>query len=226
VRRFSGALVTRRRRGLLARPLAPYISATAPAEVRSSGRCRTGTGRSDVARAATGRSSVVRSSRSNQLWPAVKESKVNVQRSGAAGLLGAAMLGIVAAPVVSRRYGRRGGLGVLTGVGVLLVRDTTMALTGTPARLKTLPRALLYMELGSAATATCLGLAAWLHPAGRARAQSESLRSANSVLKTAASSTAALTFLVHTSRQAIYLSPGQGRREGVADPIAAPTAGA
>jgi hypothetical protein len=58
---------------------------------------------------------------------------VNAQRSGAAGLLGAAMLGIVAAPIVPRRYGRRGGLGVLGGVSVLLVRDATMALTGTPA---------------------------------------------------------------------------------------------
>ena len=54
---------------------------------------------------------------------------MNAQRSGAAGLLGAAVLGIVAAPVVPRRYGRRGGLGVLGGVSMLLVRDVTMALT-------------------------------------------------------------------------------------------------
>ena len=152
---------------------------------------------------------------------------MNAQRSGAAGLLGAAVLGIVAAPVVTQRYGRRGGLGVLGGISVLLVRDATMALTGTPARLKMLPRVLLYLELASAATATCLGLAAWLRPAGPVRAQSESPEPvANSLLKTAASSSAALTFLLHTSRQAIYLTPGQGRREGVADPVAAPAASA
>ena len=152
---------------------------------------------------------------------------MNAQRSGAAGLFGAAMLGIVAAPVVTQRYGRRGGLGVLGGISVLLVRDATMALTGTPARLKMLPRVLLCLELASAATATCLGLAAWLRPAGPVRAQSESPEPvANSLLKTAASSSAALTFLLHTSRQAIYLTPGQGRREGVANPVAAPAASA
>ena len=144
---------------------------------------------------------------------------MNAQRSGAAGLLGAAAVGIVAAPLVSRRYGRRGGLGVLGGVGALLARDTQMVLTGTPARLKVLPRALLYAELGSAAVATCLGLAAWLRPVGRVRAPSgTSSPTGSSTLNDVASSMAALTFLLHTLRQAIYLTPGQGRREGVADP--------
>lgn len=147
------------------------------------------------------------------------------RRVRATGLLGAAALGIVAAPLVSRRYGRRGGLGVLGGVGVLLARDTQMVLTGTPARLKVLPRALLYLELGSAATATCLGLAAWLRPVGRVRAPSStSSPTGSSPLNAMASGIATLTFLLHTLRQAIYLTPGQGRREGVADPTAAPTA--
>lgn len=148
---------------------------------------------------------------------------MNTERSGAAGLLGAAALGMVAAPLVPRRYGRRGGFGVLGGVSVLLARDTQMVLTGTPARLKMLPRVLLYFELASAATATFLGLVTWLRPAGRVRAQGESSRPvANSILNFAASSIAALTFLLHTLRQAIYLAPGQGRREGVAVPITAP----
>ena len=152
---------------------------------------------------------------------------MNAQRSGAAGLLGAAALGIVVAPLVARRYGRRGGLGVLGGVSVLLARDTQMVLAGTPARLKVLPRALLYMELGSAATASCLGLAAWLLPVGRGRATSgTSSPAGNSTLNAVASSIAALTFLLHTFRQAIYLTPGHGRREGVANPTVAPTASA
>ena len=146
---------------------------------------------------------------------------MNAQRTGAAGLLGAALLGIVAAPLIPRRYGRRGGLGVLGGVGVLLARDTQMVLADAPSRLKVLPRALLSIELGSAATATCLGLVAWLRPGGRVRAQGSTARpSGNATLAAAAGFTAALTFLLHTVRQAIYLAPGQGRREGVADPVA------
>jgi len=160
-------------------------------------------------------------------WPTAKGLRVNAQRTGAAGLLGAAALGIVAAQLIPRRYGRRGGLGVLGGVSVLLTRDAQMVLAGTPARLKLLPRALLYMELGSAATATCLGLAAWLRPVGHVRAPSgSSSPTGSSTLNALASRIAALTFLLHTLRQAIYLTPGHGRREGVADPTVAPTTSA
>jgi hypothetical protein len=139
--------------------------------------------------------------------------------SGATGLLGAALLGAVAAPLAPRRYGRSGGLGVLGGVSVLAVRDTSLVLTGTPARLKVLPRALLYVELVSAATATCLGLAAWLREDAHVGAEGvTSQPAANSTLAAAASSIAALTFILHSFRQAIYLGPGQGRREAATQP--------
>lgn len=141
------------------------------------------------------------------------------RRTGAAGLLGASLLGVVAALVAPRHYGRRGGLAVLAGVTVLLTRDATMALTGVPSRLKVLPRVLLYLELASAATATLLGLAVWLRPAGRTRvARGGSLLVVNPTPYPAASIVAALTFLLHTFRQAIYLTPGKGRREAVARP--------
>lgn len=139
--------------------------------------------------------------------------------TAATGLLAAAALGVAAAPLAPRRYGRRGGLAVLAGVGVLAARDATMALTDVPARLKTLPRALLYLELASSATATLLGLAAWLRHDGHARAGSgRSLPAVNPTGDAAASGIAALTFLLHTFRQAIYLTPGQGRREAAAKP--------
>ena len=141
------------------------------------------------------------------------------RRSGGSGLLIAAIIGVLAALVVPRRYGRRGGLAVLAGVTVLLTRDLTMTLAGTPARLKFLPQVLLYLELASAATATLLGLGAWLRPAGRSRrGGGRSLLAANHTVSAAASSVAALTFLLHTSRQAIYLTPGKGRREAAAEP--------
>ena len=83
-----------------------------------------------------------------------------------------------------------------------------------PGRLKTLPRALLWAELASAAAASCLGLAACLTPDAPTRAEDGGSSAATgSFRNAAASSTAALTFLLHTFRQAIYLTPGQGRRE-------------
>jgi hypothetical protein len=139
--------------------------------------------------------------------------------SGGTGLLGVALLGVVAALLAPRRYGRRGGLGVLGGVSVLLARDASMVLTGTQARLKVVPRVLLYLELVSAATATGLGLASWLRHDGYVRvASGRSHPAAKSTVDVAASSIAALTFLLHTFRQAIYLTPGQGRREAAAKP--------
>ena len=89
-----------------------------------------------------------------------------------------------------------------------------MVKKGVPARLRALPRTLLYAELASAASATLLGAAAWLRPGTRVWPEgrrSASLRSAN--VSTAAGGSAALTFLVHALRQAIYLTPSQGRRE-------------
>ena len=144
---------------------------------------------------------------------------------GEIGLLGAAMLGVVAALAAPRHYGRCGGLAVLAGVTVLLARDATMALTGTPARLKVLPRMLLYLELASAATATVLGLAAWLRPPCSIRVGSgSSVPAAHHTANRAASVMAALTLLLHTFRQAIYLTPGRGRREASLTPFGVPKA--
>ena len=142
------------------------------------------------------------------------------RRAGAAGLLGAALLGVVAALVAPRRYGRRGGAAVLAGVILLLTRDATMALSGVPSRLKVLPRVLLYLKgFASAATATLMGFAVWLRPAGRAGAgRGRSSGVANPAPYPAASIVAALTFLLHTFRQAIYLTPGKGRRDAAASP--------
>ena len=134
------------------------------------------------------------------------------------GLLGAALTGVLAALVAPRHFGRGGGLAVLGGVTALTIRDATMALTGVPGRLKALPRVLLYLELASAASATLLGVAAWLRPSPHV--QGEGGRSAPllaSTVSAAASGTSALTFLLHTVRQAIYLSPGRGRLSPGAD---------
>jgi hypothetical protein len=102
---------------------------------------------------------------------------------------------------------------VTGGVTLLLIRDATMVLNGAPARLRMLPRSLLYAELAGAVPAALLGAVAWSQPGKRARPRG--VRQAPFGLTTvdrAASGTAALTFVVHALRQAIYLTPGQGRR--------------
>ena len=131
-------------------------------------------------------------------------------RDGSAiGLLAGALGGVVAAIVLPERFGRRGGRAVLGGVAVLLSRDLAMVLGGAPDRLRAVPRVLLYLELASAGIATPLGVAAWLGPKERARrARLGQLTSAG-----AASGASALTFLLHTARQAIYLTPSRGLRE-------------
>ncbi len=134
---------------------------------------------------------------------------MSARDASAIGLLGAALGGVAAACVMPGRIGRRGGLAVLGGVTVLLSRDAEMVLGGAPARLRVVPRVLLYLELASAGSAALLGAAAWLGPGGRAR----SARLGRLTATGAASGASALTFLVHAARQAIYLTPSRGLRE-------------
>jgi hypothetical protein len=134
---------------------------------------------------------------------------VSRRSSGAIGLLAAAVGGVFAAEVLPERFDRRGGLAVLAGVTVLLSRDAAMVLGGAPARLKDVPRVLLFLELASAGVATLVGAAAWLGPREWAR----SAHPGQITVTGAASGASALTFLVHAARQAIYLTPSRGLRE-------------
>jgi len=120
-------------------------------------------------------------------------------------------LSLAGAPIilfVLRRFGRFGGPVVVAGCGTLFVRDLTMVTSGVPDRLRTVPRLLLLAEASVSATATLAGLWAWIvmplfgereRPHGR-------------VVRVATTASVA-TLVLHAVRFAIYLSPGQGRRE-------------
>jgi hypothetical protein len=132
-------------------------------------------------------------------------------------LLGLSVAGGLLIPVIVRRFGRRGGAVAVAGCGTLFVRDVTMVATGVPARLKPVPRLLLFAEVASSAIATVTGLWAWIvgpllgrrvpgdDAAGRTlggrRGDSDRVAVAASVV----------TLRLHAARFAIYLSPGQGR---------------
>lgn len=143
-------------------------------------------------------------------------------------LLSLSLGGLPLVLLVLRRLGRRGGIIVACGCSVLFARGLAMVSSGVPARLRRLPRLLLLLEVVVSGTATFAGL--WAHakapaphpPAGddgdlthgievgeRAGDRAPATRQAAARLATAA---AAVTFVLHTAREAIYLSPGHGRR--------------
>ena len=158
----------------------------------------------------------------------------------AQGRLGKVLLSLSAAgaPLIwllVRRAGRRGGLAVSAGCGVLLIRDMTMVADGAPARLRTLPRILLLVEAATSAAATVAGLWAWvcrpflvkpfeaggvesIRPGAQQPGWHTALQRSRRVAR-AAESAALATFLLHTVRFAIYLGPDHGRRPpALADP--------
>ena len=87
----------------------------------------------------------------------------------------------------------------------LAARDMAMVAGGSPARLRRVPAALLYLELGAGVAASAAGWRTLMsaRPAGQAPAAG-----ADNVRRAAV----AALFTLHTIRFAIYLSPGQGRR--------------
>ena len=145
-------------------------------------------------------------------------------------LLAASVAGLPLVLLALRRLGRRGGLLVEAGCGALFARDMTMTVTGTPARLRALPRFLLFAEAAVSGLATFTGLWAWVWrpfaaaPASqrRHRGQAAGCRAAatqptvtaprGQAVARVATIAAAMTFALHTAREAIYLSPGHGRR--------------
>ena len=84
----------------------------------------------------------------------------------------------------------------------LLTRDTIMIASGLPGRLRPLPRCLLALEALAAAAAVAAGVRPWLQLQPRPLGVAD--RTATALTTT--------TFAIHTLRQAIYLSPGQGRQ--------------
>jgi hypothetical protein len=119
------------------------------------------------------------------------------------------------AVVLLRRFDRWGALVVEAGCAILLARDLTMIVTGANARLRPLPRVLLVAELVTSGTAVAAG---WLPVSDSAGTQTVGTPTGVHIVKPPNDSpvarlrtiAAAATFALHTVRQAIYVSPGQG----------------
>lgn len=113
-------------------------------------------------------------------------------------LLSLSAAGVPLVLILPRRFGRRGGLVVTAAGGVLLTRDAALTVSGAPARLRPLPRLLLFAEDAAAGMSVAAGLWAW----GWARQRPGRAQ--------VAAGAAAATLTLHTVRFAIYLSPGHG----------------
>ena len=146
--------------------------------------------------------------------------------SGAAGPLGWLLLG------KSERWGPPI---VRAGCAVLFLRDVAMVFTGAPRRLRPLPAVLLLIELATAGVVLAAGAEAWLCRLRRAAtprtgppkelAPVNARPPAHDPRREPAAIAAAATFLIHTVRQAIYVSPGHGRRENRLPPRMPPCRG-
>ena len=127
---------------------------------------------------------------------------MDVERFGGYALLVSAGAGVVASVVAPPRWGRVGGACVIGGLCVLAVRDTAMIASGSPRRLQVIPGALLVAEPVCASAGIALGGKAWL---GKDGVGAGPLNRLATVL-------AVTSFAIHAIRQAIYLTPGHGRR--------------
>jgi len=127
----------------------------------------------------------------------------HARRPSGYSLLLAAGTGTVMAAKAPHRWGRPGGALAIAGLSVLLTRDTLMITSGLPGRLRAVPRSLLVLEAVGATAAITAGARPWLQPH-----QPQPL----SIADRTATALTTTTFAIHTLREAIYLSPGQGRR--------------
>ena len=137
------------------------------------------------------------------------------------GLLAAAAAAVWTTQMVSLRFGRLGRAALTGGVTTLALRDAGMVRAGVPGRLRPMPRALLYLELGAATSASLLGATALRSAARPALRGGRQRLAPRPRLVKAADRFCELTFFLHTLRQAIYLMPSSGRLKPLEETLAA-----
>jgi hypothetical protein len=120
-------------------------------------------------------------------------------------VLGLSACGYPLTQLVIRRWGARGAVVAESVCVGLAIRDAAMVAGGVPGRLRTIPAALLRLELAAGVVASLAGVPPLvsMRPGGRAASPGAS----DAVWRAAV----AALFALHTVRFGIYLRPGQGR---------------
>ena len=127
-------------------------------------------------------------------------SSVDLRRAIGIGVLGLSAGGFPLSQLAIRHCGVTGARISEGACAALMVRDAAMVATGTTQRLRRIPAALLWCELGAAIVATAAGL-----PLALGRKPPASLEAG----RRAAVGT---LFGLHTIRFGIYLQPNRGLR--------------
>ncbi len=135
-----------------------------------------------------------------------------MKRTIGAVVLGLSACGYPLTQLVVRRFGVRGAAVTEAVCAGLAIRDASMVASGVPARLRTVPAALLRLELAAGVAASLTGL----RPLLRGQSPDEAASARTSPLETARRAAVATLFAVHTIRFGIYLRPDQGRRTATA----------
>jgi hypothetical protein len=128
---------------------------------------------------------------------------------------------LMAVRALQANRGTRRVVGLLKAVGmsILLGRAIVLSTNGTAQRLRTIPRALLFAELGLDTIAIGMGCGIWFwqHCLGNARAaphddQSGPDAKSNVRIERVNRLVTWAAVLIHLVRHAIYLSPSRGLR--------------
>ena len=131
-----------------------------------------------------------------------------MKRAAGVILLGLSACGYPLTQNAIRRWGVRGAAVAESACIGLTVRDAAMAASGVPDRLRSIPAALLRLELAAGLAASLAGL----HPLLHARLPDEAAPAGICTADTVRRAAVATLFALHTVRFGIYLRPGQGRR--------------
>jgi hypothetical protein len=123
-------------------------------------------------------------------------------------VLGLSACGYPLIQLVVRRGGVWGAALAELACAGLTIRDASMAASGLPGRLRTVPAALLRLEVAAGAVASLAGL----HPLLCAQPDRPTASAEAGAADTVRRAAVAALFALHTVRFAIYLSPGHGRR--------------
>ena len=129
-----------------------------------------------------------------------------MKRTIGAAVLGLSACGYPLTQLVIRRWGVRGAAVTEFVCAGLVVRDASIVADGVTSRLRTVPAALLWLELAAGATASLAGLVPLL--SARAAGRGAEIAAAENLQRVAV----AALFTMHTIRFSIYLRPDQGRR--------------
>ena len=131
-----------------------------------------------------------------------------MKRVTGAIVLGLSACGYPLTQLAVRRWGVRGAAMAECVCAGLAIRDASMVAGGVPGRLRRVPAALLFLELGAGVVASLAGLPPLLSAQPADRTASAGTSAAGCVRRAGV----AVLFAIHTIRFAIYLRPDQGRR--------------